>query len=119
MSLKYGRCYDCKLPEGHGECIYWPACQVKPTPCEIKDMTITHVSLGPGGEIGVGGYAAAPQPPPVGIMPRWRWLELRILELLAAMQRHVERGMDIEGDWIEELDGAVLELKQERGDKRV
>lgn len=34
--------------------------------------------------------------PPLGIMPKWRWLELRVHELTNAITRYVEAGHEPE-----------------------
>lgn len=51
--------------------------------------------------------------PPQGLLPRWRWLELRQQEIIAAMARYVEGATEIPEEWVEELRKVTLELKRE------
>ena len=41
--------------------------------------------------------------PPIGLMPRWRWLELRRDEVRAAIQRYLEAGLNAPDKWHHEL----------------
>lgn len=40
--------------------------------------------------------------PPLGIMPRWRWLELRAMELQAAINRYMEAKVKVPEEWLDE-----------------
>lgn len=41
--------------------------------------------------------------PPLGILPRWLWLEQRIIALTEAMQRYADAGQPVPPDWVKEL----------------
>lgn len=48
--------------------------------------------------------------PPVGVMPRWRWLELRLGDIAAAIGRYGEAGKPVPRPWLIELRGIAWEL---------
>lgn len=58
----------------------------------------------------------APQPiegdtkPPLGIMPEWRWKELRVEELNEAIKRYSEAGLRAPDEWLRELDNYARSL---------
>lgn len=41
--------------------------------------------------------------PPVGLIPRWRWNELRKEAIFEAINRYEEAGKEIPAEWVEEL----------------
>ena len=50
--------------------------------------------------------------PPIGIMPRYRWLELRAHELAAAIQRYTEHGDSAQAlEWSHELTWVLSQIK--------
>lgn len=55
--------------------------------------------------------------PPLGVMPRWCWIELRIKELRGAIIRYLEAGKPAESvnPWLCEIFNLEQELKNERG----
>lgn len=40
--------------------------------------------------------------PQIGIMPRWRWLELRAIELQSAISRRIESNLIVPSEWMDE-----------------
>jgi hypothetical protein len=71
-------------------------------------------------------FAPEPNPdfhpkPPLGVMPRWRWLEARVEALAAAISRYTESGpplmteqLESVGEWARELSALTDEIKAER-----
>ena len=54
--------------------------------------------------MGVDGGAQSPQKPPLGLRPKFIVAEGRTVEILEAMKRYAERGMEIPQEWRDELD---------------
>jgi hypothetical protein len=56
--------------------------------------------------------------PPLGLMPRWRWLELRREELKQAILRYMDAGRVIPAEWLNEYSQLGGELwRERRGDE--
>jgi hypothetical protein len=51
--------------------------------------------------------------PPLGLMPRWRWLELRRDAILDAMHRYRCAGKDVPEAWLAEFVALVAEIVEE------
>jgi len=56
--------------------------------------------------------ADRPQEPPLGVLPEWRWRELRVRDLVLAIGRYAEHGRlstpknaALAGVWVEEVKG--------------
>lgn len=41
--------------------------------------------------------------PPLGLMPHYIWVDKRIVEILAAMERFAETGTPVSVEWVQEL----------------
>jgi hypothetical protein len=41
--------------------------------------------------------------PPLGVTPRWAWLEERMVELFQAIMRYRKAGLPVNPDWIREF----------------
>lgn len=52
--------------------------------------------------------------PPLGIEPRFMWIEKRIEGLIAAMGRYSDAGLPTPKRWLEEMDQLILMLRQIR-----
>jgi hypothetical protein len=48
-----------------------------------------------------------PKAPPLGIKPRFIWLEERLDELLAAIKRKAAVGSECPDEWLEEMDAII------------
>lgn len=44
------------------------------------------------------------QKPPLGLMPKWRWLELRLEEVQRAIRRYEEACLPVPDEWRQELE---------------
>lgn len=62
--------------------------------------------------------AAAADRPPLGLMPRWRWLEQRQIDLLGAMSRYAQDGRPIHDEWYEEMMDLGTELRKEQANRK-
>ena len=58
--------------------------------------------------------------PPIGVMPRWRWLELRIEAVISAVARHEAADYDkpVVAEWREELAWLWAELRRLRAQEK-
>lgn len=54
--------------------------------------------------------------PPVGLMPEWRWLELRQQDIFEAMQRYILDKVVIPIEWLTELDKITKTLNERKRD---
>lgn len=43
--------------------------------------------------------------PPIGIIPRYLWIEQRKSELISAINRYMKAGVKVPVEWLEELNG--------------
>lgn len=59
-------------------------------------------------------YAAREPKPPLGVMPRWLWLEQRYNDIHAAILRYQTAGFDVPVKWREERRELAVELQRER-----
>ena len=41
--------------------------------------------------------------PPIGAIPKWLWKEMRKSNILKAINKYYEKGLDIPKEWIEEF----------------
>lgn len=57
--------------------------------------------------------------PPLGIIPRYIWIEARINELYAAIARYGERGMPIPSEWVKELSDLAVERVKAREEEKI
>ncbi len=57
------------------------------------------------------------QRPPIGVMPRWRWLELRAIDLQGAIERHDREGLAT-FDWRHELEVLRKEIDADEARRR-
>lgn len=51
--------------------------------------------------------------PPLGVMPRWLWLEHRRDELRSAMQRYIDAKVDVPYLFVKELEEILPEIDKE------
>lgn len=59
-----------------------------------------------------------PRPrPPLGVMPKWRWLELRQRELVKAVQRFRDDGAKVPTKWIMEWHWIAGLLDARKGER--
>ena len=40
---------------------------------------------------------------PLGVMPKWRWNEIRVENLIDAIQRYKDAGLPVNQEWADEL----------------
>lgn len=55
--------------------------------------------------------------PPIGLMPRFVWEERRLVNIVAAMVRYENAGLEIKSEWIEEYEelNAKIKLRSKYG----
>jgi hypothetical protein len=51
--------------------------------------------------------------PPLGLMPKWRWDEIRVESLCAAIHRYTEAGQPVPQAWVDELKAMVPTIRIE------
>ena len=51
--------------------------------------------------------------PPIGLMPRWRWMELRLKEVEGAIARYEAANKAVPEEWRNEVYGLPLEIAEE------
>lgn len=85
------------LDESENECTVCPAC------ASVIDASVPTVR--------------EPKPP-LGVIPRWLWLERRYNDIHAAILRYEAAGFDIPANWREERRGLATDLQRERERER-
>lgn len=51
--------------------------------------------------------------PPLGVMPKWRWDEIRATELAQAIDRFLEAKQPIKIEWVEEYNELITKERKE------
>jgi hypothetical protein len=51
--------------------------------------------------------------PPIGLMPRKLWLERRLADVFAAIDRYMAAGVRVQPEWCDERDQLTLELERD------
>lgn len=53
--------------------------------------------------------------PPIGLIPKTIWLELRIKEIVEAMNRYIDVNKPVPTTWVEEYNTIVKDLENKKG----